>query len=455
MHGYISEAGEDRTRFLAAQAGWETLQGRFPVVLFSDPADLAGLYREPSFMLAPGKKGHIQADPILEFVMAETLHSPVQVGTAVASAMITDGEIRAVRDPFWHYSARGLISALVRISADLWTAHQGIKDPNSRRGVSFSRTFVDLFRDLQAARFGNVKEPAAALPWWGEIRPDLQRILQSLVLSNATPTAGSIFSETEAYMQQALAAAPETACPALFSEIDRPLFVHLGSWTPKALFFLLSALQATKGAFPLLAVDVDRWNAHQRRLLGGFCDNFPEQENSVWWTSSLPVREEAFSRDGDLWWGAAQNPAVLAAFRAAVQESTGSESGLLTHLPAEHPGQLKPGQALLLSQGRWTLVEARSALRPLVFDEAPCPLPLLEPDTASFGGGMALTRDIIRLALREDLEIGTDLAEEEAGLFSEESAEEILDEMTRFPGPGPRAKGSCGTTEEGDEDAEF
>lgn len=393
MKGFLGGTFQERTAWISSELRWMRMSGQTPLVLFPSPQSVEGTYRDAYPVLAPGYARCATLDILLEFALAQHLPDDgVEIGRAVAEAIVPDSDVRDVRDPFWHYSARLLIEAMVRATMSEWTFRYN--DYRDRRMAmpSLTRLFTEMVRDVQQCRFSSGRNDPPQLPsWWGNLDDEVQAALSFTVFNNAAPTAGSIFSEVNAYISNALSRAESISRQPFLRGLGTPAFVYGPAFPKNSLLLLLRAAEYNIRPAVVVILELGQWKSAHHKALQGFIETAGEETSILWTAAESPGLP--WVNSPEMMWGNTSSGGALTAFADRVRKTAGNDSGLLTGLRRENPHQLEPWETICYEDGQWKYRDI-AGLRETLTEDPP---PALEPASAAGGGNglVRLVRDVM------------------------------------------------------------
>lgn len=337
---FIGGKSKIREKWMKGEIGLAKAFRSPALVFFWDEMELPNIYRPGSPVFAPGYKNSIPIDIALEFSTGEfTGNNDIEAGTAFAEAVISDRDIREVRDKFWPQSARTIIAHVYAGAFRRWMKHAKRRF-NQKEFPSMTYLVKTMLSDLfQCRGNGMVKKYPG---WWNVLGKSSQDLLESLVIANAATTSASIFAEINSFMAGIEKITRRECSSPIFCDLDGPIYVHAKSLGEKGIFLLTRALTVNHPEVGVFISEAQLWPP---QLLGSVSEALKgSYANNVFCvlTSGGGLLGD-MTRDvlaGDIIWGYSKDPSVKHLFSLMVNNTTGNESGLMVNLPYEEPATL-------------------------------------------------------------------------------------------------------------------
>jgi len=238
--------------------------------------------------------------------------------------------------------------------------------------------------------------------WWDKAEvmdADAINVITQSTYLNADRTAGCIASIVYSALSQ-IHNGPDPYCQWPCLQDCSRVLADVSSLTVPELRLLLAVSEQWRKSegLCLFMTDVSEWPAMHRSCV---IDWLRDHDCEFMWSSQGVVPGPLMDMTNDIWWGATQNGSVLQAFSATVARTTRERFRSLPGLSRECPTDLKNGEWLVLSNGKWALEEpVHLAEDGLIIELENDPQSLSAP----FETLLAMGSDLVEAILDQDVE---------------------------------------------------
>ena len=319
---FIGDDKEQRIGFIAENLNSYKKLGKKTVLLAS--WDTFGLVRD-GYVLASGYVEDMPVDFAMEALYA--VGDTDKGAEFLSKILVTEEEMRNAKEPFWERYARSIIESVAKTAAEAEAfARKNTQPPY----MSLSSRMGRIMADAAEKKYSRSKETY----WWEKFEDFEDGAINLLIYNNAQNTAVGIISVTQSHLDILCRISASERAP-LLKDDDKTIVVYGPAYDEDELYAIFSVLSLRFKDAAFFFPEAREYRSLISKLdVDAVC------------SSDAPMEGKSiiFGRQS-----------VTPFFKSKVYETTGFER--LTFLEYETPDALPPGEAIALTNSKWSMVK--------------------------------------------------------------------------------------------------